>query len=326
MPVAAAVAVGVVGSIAASNAQKKATNQAIGAQQQATNQAISAEEKQMQQQRDWQLEDRKYNEAQQLEAEKRQLQYELDAEQRQLQYLLDAEKRGEARDIAAEERSKQYILEQQQLYETKMQKQQDLVLSMSEPYRNLTLQALPELQKMIGDYSTSPLYQMQLEEGLKSIDQQASAQGLYNSGAHLAQKEKFIRELGAYEADKMYERQMGIAQFGANTAAMQGQGLPLPVAQPAYTNSQNSVNVMYPTVGAPTTQATSSGNAPNYSGVFGSIYQNQGNNLAQIYQNAANTRAGLYSNLANTAMAGANAYAMYKGLNSLNKEKNNGNV
>src|SRR3990167_3738316 len=58
-------------------------------------------------------------------------------------------------------------------------------MRLMEPYREAGYKALPELEKMAYDYSASPLYKFQLEEGTRALNRQLAARGIFGSGAGL---------------------------------------------------------------------------------------------------------------------------------------------
>ena len=91
-------------------------------------------------------------------------------------------------------------------------------MRLMEPYREAGYAALPKLQEMAFDYTGSPLYKWQLEEGTRALNRQLAARGLYNSGAGLETHRRFLSELGAQESNKMYGRTMDIANLGMGAA------------------------------------------------------------------------------------------------------------
>lgn len=99
---------------------------------------------------------------------------------------------------------------------------QQKILDMQKPYIQAGYAALPELEKNIGDYTTSPLYQLQKEQGISSIRGAYGARGMANSPEAIAAEASFGRQLSATEADKKYGRLTDMVKIGQGQAGTTG--------------------------------------------------------------------------------------------------------
>jgi hypothetical protein len=77
-------------------------------------------------------------------------------------------------------------------------------------------------QQAMGGFTTSPGYQFQLSEGLKSIDAGAAARGMLASGQTQKAEMQYAQGLASQDFGNYYNRLLGLAQGGQNAAAAQG--------------------------------------------------------------------------------------------------------
>lgn len=100
---------------------------------------------------------------------------------------------------------------------------QQKMLDLQKPYIQAGYGALPELQKNVGDYTTSPLYQLQKEQGVAGIRKAYGARGMANSPEAVAAESSFGKQLIASEADKKYGRLTDMVKIGQMQAGTTGQ-------------------------------------------------------------------------------------------------------
>jgi hypothetical protein len=77
-------------------------------------------------------------------------------------------------------------------------------------------------QQAMQGFTTSPGYQFQLSEGLKSIDAGAAARGMLTSGQTQKAEMGYAQGLASQNFDNYYNRLLGLAQGGQSAAAGQG--------------------------------------------------------------------------------------------------------
>jgi len=70
----------------------------------------------------------------------------------------------------------------------------------------------------------SPLFQFQSELGMRNINRELSARGLFNSGAGLETLQRFNNQLVGEEADRMFSRLFNVTSMGQNAAARMATG------------------------------------------------------------------------------------------------------
>lgn len=100
-----------------------------------------------------------------------------------------------------------------------------------EPWTQAGRNALAPTQDLLGlngqgaadaamaNFQKSPGYDFQMSEGLKAIDSGAAARGLLQSGATREAEQTFGQNLANQEFGTYYNRLMGMAQMGQNSAA-----------------------------------------------------------------------------------------------------------
>jgi len=70
----------------------------------------------------------------------------------------------------------------------------------------------------MGNFTTSPGYQFQLEQGLRAIDAGAAHEGMLRSGAVLKAEQKFGQDLANQDFGTYYNRLYNLSQLGGNAA------------------------------------------------------------------------------------------------------------
>lgn len=75
--------------------------------------------------------------------------------------------------------------------------------------------------KAMQTYQTSPGYQFQLGEGLRSINQNAAAQGAFRSGATVKAEQTFGQNLADSDFGQYYNRLFDLAHMGQSSASGQ---------------------------------------------------------------------------------------------------------
>jgi hypothetical protein len=71
----------------------------------------------------------------------------------------------------------------------------------------------------MGNFQTSPGYQFQLQQGLRSVDAGAAAKGMLRSGATIKGEETYGQGLADQDFSNYYNRLMGISTLGETAAA-----------------------------------------------------------------------------------------------------------
>lgn len=99
------------------------------------------------------------------------------------------------------------------------------------PFREMGLSAGGTLLNLLnggGDVSAvtkaSPLFQFQSELGMRNINRELSARGLFNSGAGLETLQRFNNQLVGEEADRLFGRLFNVTAMGENAAARMATG------------------------------------------------------------------------------------------------------
>lgn len=93
------------------------------------------------------------------------------------------------------------------------------------PFREMGLSAGGTLTGLLlgGDVSAvtkaSPLFQFQSEIGMRNINRELAARGLFNSGAGLETLQRFNNQLVGEEADRLYGRLQNMTNMGQSAAA-----------------------------------------------------------------------------------------------------------
>lgn len=94
------------------------------------------------------------------------------------------------------------------------------------PFREQGIEAGNTLMNLLtggGDVSAvtqaSPLFQFQSEIGMRNINRELSARGLFGSGAGLETLQRFNNQLVGEEADRLFTRLFNVNTLGANAAA-----------------------------------------------------------------------------------------------------------
>ena len=70
----------------------------------------------------------------------------------------------------------------------------------------------------MGNFTTSPGYQFQLQEGLRAVDAGAAAQGMLRSGATLKAEQEYGQGLANQDFTNYYNRLYNLSQLGGNVA------------------------------------------------------------------------------------------------------------
>lgn len=101
------------------------------------------------------------------------------------------------------------------------------------PFREMGVKAGSELMRMLlggpgVDVSNiiraSPLFQFQSELGMRNINRELSARGLFGSGAGLETLARFNNQLVGEEADRLFGRLFNVTSLGENAAAKTASG------------------------------------------------------------------------------------------------------
>lgn len=131
---------------------------------------------------------------------------------------------GAAKQAAAVERGA--TIAQQTAFELDNRARADL-----SPFRDMGMAAGGTLMNLLtggGDVAastrSSPLFQFQSEMGMRNINRELSARGLFNSGAGLETLQRFNNQLVGEEADRMFSRLFNVTAMGQNAAARMATG------------------------------------------------------------------------------------------------------
>lgn len=151
----------------------------------------------------------------------------------------------------------------------------DLQRSDLGPQREALYRLLPQAEQMATDYTASPLFKLQMNEGTQALDRLASSRGLYGSGAALENQRKFIEGLTAREAENKWGRLANLITGGGG-AVSQGVGAA----------GQYGVNA-------------------------GNLLSQSGQNMANLALAQGQARTGLYQGLQQLPFNALNAYSMY---------------
>lgn len=99
------------------------------------------------------------------------------------------------------------------------------------PFREMGVTAGNTMMSLLtggGDVSAvtraSPLFQFQSELGMRNINRELSARGLFNSGAGLETLQRFNNQLVGEEADRLFGRLFNVTAMGENAAARMATG------------------------------------------------------------------------------------------------------
>jgi hypothetical protein len=71
----------------------------------------------------------------------------------------------------------------------------------------------------MGNFTTSPGYQFQLEQGLRAVDAGAAAQGMLRSGATLKAEQEYGQGLANQDFTNYYNRLFQLSSLGGNVAS-----------------------------------------------------------------------------------------------------------
>jgi len=129
--------------------------------------------------------------------------------------------------------------------------------------------------KAMGNFQASPGYQYQLEQGIRAIDNSASAKGMLNSGSRMKALQDRGNSLAAQDFGTYYNRLAGLAGLGQNAAAGVG-NTGTQVSQMANETAKGQAQTQ---VSNASNQASMYGNAAQG---IGNAINNYGNN--QLYQ------------------------------------------
>lgn len=131
---------------------------------------------------------------------------------------------GASKQAAAVERGA--TIAQQTAYELDNRARADLA-----PFRDMGMAAGGTLMNLLtggGDVAastrSSPMFQFQSEMGMRNINRELSARGLFNSGAGLETLQRFNNQLVGEEADRMFSRLFNVTAMGQNAAARMATG------------------------------------------------------------------------------------------------------
>lgn len=98
------------------------------------------------------------------------------------------------------------------------------------PWRTTGAQALPATADLLGlngpdaasaamgNFTASPGYQWQLDQGLRAVDAGAAAHGMLRSGATLKAEQTYGQGLANQDFTNYYNRLYGLSQLGGNVA------------------------------------------------------------------------------------------------------------
>lgn len=131
---------------------------------------------------------------------------------------------GASKQAAAVERAA--TIAQQTAYELDNRARADL-----SPFRDMGMAAGGTLMNLLtggGDVAAStkasPLFQFQSEIGMRNINRELAARGLFNSGAGLETLARFNNQLVGEEADRLFTRLFNVTTMGQNAAARMATG------------------------------------------------------------------------------------------------------
>lgn len=297
MPVAAAVGgAALIGGIAGNEANRKAASKAAGAQENATNSQIASQE-------------RMFDRQMEAFAPFQQMGYgslptlmqlsgynvgmstpEMEQQYIQQKIATDPELQGLRAQLAGLPQSNSFGGGISGAIKAMINSKQrsDLAKRIDAMTKDITGNAFGDnpLYQMNGQYySRSPLakmeespgYKFQLEQGERNTNRALAARGKYDSGqAFGILNDNVYRPLATQEADKFYNRQLGLAGIGQGAAGQ--------VA----------------------------GAAQNYGNNMTGIYGKQGQNQADAYLARGKQQAGLYSSLGSLPMNALGTYALGK--------------
>lgn len=133
--------------------------------------------------------------------------------------------------------------------------------------------------KAMGNFQASPGYQYQLEQGIRAIDNSASANGMLNSGSRMKALQDRGNSLAAQDFGTYYNRLAGLAGLGQNAAA----GVGNTGTQVSQMGNQTAAGQAQTGVSAASNQASMYGNAAQG---IGNAINNYGNN--QLYDQRTN--------------------------------------
>jgi len=122
--------------------------------------------------------------------------------------------------------------------------------------------------RAMGNFTASPGYQWQLEQGLRAVDAGAAGQGMLRSGATLKAEQEYGQGLANQDFTNYYNRLFGLSQLGGNVA-VGGATNAAGAAQAALggANAQNSI--LGNTMQGLTSQANTLLNNPNVQKTLG---------------------------------------------------------
>ena len=101
------------------------------------------------------------------------------------------------------------------------------------PFREMGVKAGSELMRMLLGgpgvdvremTKASPLFQFQSELGMRNLNRELSARGLFGSGAGLETLARFNNQLVGEEADRLFGRLFNVTSLGENAAAKTASG------------------------------------------------------------------------------------------------------
>lgn len=150
-----------------------------------------------------------------------------------------------------------------------------------QPYLGIGQTGITGLQGLLNDPNSiqqSNAYKFRYDQGLQGVDRSAAARGGLYSGGHLADLQKFGQGLASQEYDSQWNRLMGLANMGQNSAVGAGQ-----LGQ----NSANSISGLYGQQGnAAANGAIGSANAwsNGIAGIAGAFGQYAGNRQSSYQQ------------------------------------------
>lgn len=86
------------------------------------------------------------------------------------------------------------------------------------PFFNAGTGALNNLVNFRQNFQTDPGYEFRLNQGLQSLDRSAAARGGLQSGAALKAAQQYGQNLASNEYNNAFNRQLGLAGLGAQSA------------------------------------------------------------------------------------------------------------
>ena len=92
------------------------------------------------------------------------------------------------------------------------------VLNIQRPYMEAGYGALDKLKTTAFDLESSPLYQLQRQEGTRAIQRAFGSRGKSQSPEAMFAESDFAAKLAAGETDKMYGRLLDLAKIGTGSA------------------------------------------------------------------------------------------------------------